>query len=103
MIAEKRGDRSNQKGRVLMQIQPLIFLAALCIPSQAAVGVRVIFGLTDQAETKWDGSATARSGHIASIEPRRPAGDILDCVYAYRALVWRPRTIRQSSQSAFRG
>jgi hypothetical protein len=74
MIAEKRGDRSNQKGCVLMQIRSLIFLAALCIPSQAAVGVRVIFGLTDQAETKWDGSATARSGHIASIEPWRFEG-----------------------------
>jgi hypothetical protein len=59
---------------MLMLNRSLIVLAALCIPSQAAVGVRVIFGLADRVETKWDGSATARAGHIASIEPWRFEG-----------------------------
>src|SRR5215472_8241033 len=59
---------------MLMLNRSLILLAALCVPSQAAVGVRVIFGLADRAETKWDGSATARAGHIASLEPWRFEG-----------------------------
>ncbi|HEV3333025.1 MAG TPA: hypothetical protein VG096_18685 [Bryobacteraceae bacterium] len=52
----------------------LILLAALCSTAHAAVGVRVLFGLTDRAETRWDGSASARSGHIAQIEPWRFEG-----------------------------
>ena len=54
-----------------------IAVAVSCIFSgaaQAAVGVRVIFGLTDRSEVKWDGSAAARGGHIASIEPWRFEG-----------------------------
>ena len=57
-----------------MRISSLLLLAAFCLQAQAAVGVRVIFGLADRGETKWDGSATARSGHIASIEPWRFEG-----------------------------
>ena len=53
----------------------LILLAAFCVQAQAAVGVRVIFGLIDRAETKWDGSATVRGGgHLATIEPWRFEG-----------------------------
>jgi hypothetical protein len=55
-----------------------ILLAMFCFDSsaraQSAVGVRVILGLTDRAEVKWDASATARSGHIGSIEPWRFEG-----------------------------
>jgi hypothetical protein len=58
-----------------MKIRSLILLAAISLPAPAAVGVRVIFGLTDRAEVKWDGSATARSGHIASSEPWRFEGN----------------------------
>src|SRR5215469_10920994 len=57
-----------------MKFRPLILLAAFCLPADAAIGVRVIFGLTDRSEVKWDGSATARSGRIASIEPWRFEG-----------------------------
>jgi hypothetical protein len=57
-----------------MRISSVILLAALCYNARAAVGVRVIFGLTDRAETKWDGSASARSGHIAEIDPWRFEG-----------------------------
>jgi len=51
-----------------------IVFALFSIDAQATVGVRVIFGLTDQAEVKWDGSAAARGGHIATIEPWRFEG-----------------------------
>ncbi len=57
-----------------MRISSLLLLAAFCLQAQGAVGVRVVFGLTDRGETKWDGSATARSGHIATIEPWRFEG-----------------------------
>ena len=58
-----------------MRISSVLLLAvAFCLQAHAAVGVRVIFGLTDRGETKWDGSATARSGHIASVEPWRFEG-----------------------------
>src|ERR1700751_97902 len=52
----------------------LLLVVALSSQAHAAVSVRVLFGLTDRAETKWDGSATARSGHIATIEPWRFEG-----------------------------
>jgi len=51
-----------------------ILLALFCLDAHAAVGVRVLFGLTDQAEVKWDGSAEARGGHIGSVEPWRFEG-----------------------------
>ena len=57
-----------------MRISPVILLALLWSNAHAAVGVRVIFGLTDRGETKWDGSASARSGHIAEVEPWRFEG-----------------------------
>src|SRR5215469_7793343 len=49
-------------------------LAVLSAPSQAAVGVRILLGLTDNESTKWDGSATARGAQITSIEPWRFEG-----------------------------
>jgi len=54
----------------------LAFAIALAVPAaaQTSVGVRVIFGLNDQNETKWDGSAAARGARIASIEPWRFEG-----------------------------
>ncbi len=57
-----------------MRAAAVIVLAAFCLKAQAAVGVRVIFGLTDQAEVKWDGSAAARAGHIEAVEPWRFEG-----------------------------
>ena len=49
-------------------------VALFIVHAQAAVGVRVIFGLTDRAEVKWDGSVAARGGRIVSIEPWRFEG-----------------------------
>jgi hypothetical protein len=57
-----------------MRIAALFLLAGFCVNAQTAIGVRVLFGLTDAADTKWDGSATTRSGHIAEIEPWRFEG-----------------------------
>src|SRR5215831_11251623 len=75
MIAEKVWQPlSLRKDAYCMKFRPLILLAAFCLPADAAIGVRVIFGLTDRSEVKWDGSATARSGRIASIEPWRFEG-----------------------------
>src|SRR5258708_36365905 len=42
--------------------------------AQAAVGVRILLGLTDTESTKWDGGATARAARITSIEPWRFEG-----------------------------
>jgi hypothetical protein len=57
-----------------MRAAAAIVFALFSLNAQAAVGVRVIFGITDQAEVKWDGSAAARGGHIAAIEPWRFEG-----------------------------
>ena len=50
----------------------LVFLSLTnCLHAQGAAGVRVILGLTDTAETKWDGSASARGTKITGLEPWR--------------------------------
>ncbi|HEX4595582.1 MAG TPA: hypothetical protein VH157_14960 [Bryobacteraceae bacterium] len=57
-----------------MRIAALLLLGGFWLHAQTAIGVRVLFGLTDTADTKWDGSATARAGRIAGIEPWRFEG-----------------------------
>jgi hypothetical protein len=57
-----------------MRIAALLLLGGFWLHAQTAIGVRVLFGLTDTANTKWDGSATARAGRIAGIEPWRFEG-----------------------------
>jgi hypothetical protein len=51
----------------------LLVLATLgiAVQSQAAVGVRLIMGITDTGLVRWDGSVTATGGQITRIEPRR--------------------------------
>ena len=49
-------------------------LMALAASANAAVGVRVLLGLTDSKTTNWDGSATANGARIVSIEPWRFEG-----------------------------
>ena len=53
----------------------LAWLLAAFSPCPAAVGVRVVLGLTDKGETKWDGSAVAHRARITSIEGWRFDGD----------------------------
>jgi hypothetical protein len=48
----------------------LLFLAPVAA-SGADFGVRVILGLTDTAEAKWDGSVSARGAKITAMEPWR--------------------------------
>jgi hypothetical protein len=61
----------------IMLPKKLLFawLLAAALPAQAAMGVRVALGLTDQNPTKWDGSAVAHGARIASIEGWRFDGD----------------------------
>src|SRR5579864_7402430 len=58
-----------------MRSSSVILLAAFAVHAWAATGVRVVFGLTDTAETGWNGSATVRAGHLAAIEPWRFEGN----------------------------
>src|ERR1700676_1057533 len=57
-----------------MRIAALVLLVASCLHAQTAVGVLLLLGLTDTADTKWDGSVSARAGRIAEIEPWRFEG-----------------------------
>lgn len=49
-------------------MKTLAVLFAIGSALQAAVGVRVVLGLTDRTETKWDGSVTAQGGRVTAIE-----------------------------------
>ena len=45
-----------------------LLMAALAAQAQAATGVRLVLGLTDKAQVKWDGSVTARGARVTSID-----------------------------------
>lgn len=55
-------------------MRTLALLCAMGVSLHAAVGVRVILGLTDRTETKWDGSVSAQGGRVASVEGWRFEG-----------------------------
>ena len=59
---------------MLAVVVALLLLAPNAIVA-ADFGVRVLLGLTDTAEMKWDGSATAGGAKITTIEPWRFASD----------------------------
>jgi hypothetical protein len=48
-----------------------VALLAEAVPAGAAVAVRVLLGVGDQADTDWSGGVTARGATIASVEPWR--------------------------------
>ncbi len=52
-----------------------LLLLAVSASAQAAVGVRLILGLTDQNEAKWDGSAAAERARIVRVDSWRFEGD----------------------------
>jgi hypothetical protein len=53
-------------------------LLAVAVPSQAAVAVRVLLGVGDQAETDWSGGLAAQGAAIAAVEPWRfDGGDVM--------------------------
>ncbi len=52
------------------------FVLMAGIPLEAAVGVRLIMGLTDRQQVRWDGSVTVDRGRVVSVEGWRfEAGD----------------------------
>ncbi|MFB3828183.1 MAG: hypothetical protein ACE15B_15550 [Bryobacteraceae bacterium] len=54
---------------------PVLLVLLLCAASaQAATGVRLLFGLTDKAEEKWDGSVTVRNARLVNLEGWRFEG-----------------------------
>jgi hypothetical protein len=48
-----------------------VALLAVAVPSQAAVAVRVLLGVGDQAETDWSGGIAAQGAALAAVEPWR--------------------------------
>lgn len=56
---------------ILPAIVLLFSLLAAGFQAQAAVGVRLILGVTDKQPVKWDGSVSARNARITSLEPWR--------------------------------
>jgi hypothetical protein len=48
-----------------------VALLAVAVPSQAAVAVRVLLGVGDQAETDWSGGVAAQGAALAAVEPWR--------------------------------
>jgi len=71
-------------------LRTLAILVATLAPvsAQDPADVRVLLGLTDAAETKWDGSASARGAKITAIDPWRFDGS--DAVLPNNA--WRVST-----------
>ena len=69
-----------------MRIRIYILLVALAmtVDSHAAVGVRVLMGLSDTSSVQWDGSAAAQGARITKIDPWRfdaepqPGGETSD-------------------------
>ena len=51
-----------------------LLLLLFSTSARAAVGVRLIFGLTDQSETCWDGSVAPGRTRITAIDPWRFEG-----------------------------
>jgi hypothetical protein len=63
-----------------------LFLMA-SLPSSAAVGVRLLLGIGDAVDTRWDGSVTARGARVASVEPWRFDADDAITSAGWRAAV----------------
>ncbi len=60
------------------KLRVFTFIVLASLPAQAAVGVRLLLGVTDSESAKWDGSVAAKGARITSIEPWRfDTGDAL--------------------------
>jgi hypothetical protein len=69
-----------------------LLLLAAAVPLEAAVGIRLVLGLTDQNETRWDGAVVAHNARIASIEGWRfDADDALQADHSWRISTHRIR------------
>src|SRR2546423_230603 len=59
----------------MLRLTLTLILLLEAAPAGAEVAVRILLGVGDQAETSWNGRATARGARIAAIEPWRFDGD----------------------------
>ncbi len=72
-------------------------LSSLAFADAAEAGLRIRFGLTDQGNTKWDGTVTVAPGRVESISGWRfQQGDAVDGTTGWRADT-RPLTVRRSN------
>src|SRR5438270_202273 len=53
----------------------VLILTVFCEHAAGAAGIRILFGMTDTKETRWDGSLSVQGGHVAAIEPWRFEND----------------------------
>src|SRR5260370_30311110 len=49
----------------------LLLVGTFALLAQGAVGVRILLGVGDQNETKWDGEVSATGATITAVEPWR--------------------------------
>ncbi len=59
----------------MIRIAALLTVFCAAAAAQSGVGLRLVMGLTDKENTKWDGSASAQGANITKIEPWRFDGD----------------------------
>ena len=72
-------------------------LSSLAFADAAETGLRIRFGLTDQGNTKWDGTVTVAPGRVESISGWRfQQGNAVDGTTGWRADT-RPLTVRRSN------
>lgn len=75
----------------------VILLSVLTLAHADETGVRIRFGLTDQSNTKWDGTVSVSPGRVVSISGWRfQQGDAVDGTTGWKAET-RPLTVRRSN------
>lgn len=68
-----------------------LLAAGFCATGRAAVGVRLLLGVTDQSEARWDGSVEVERGRVSAIDPWRFEGADQITGHAWRATTHRIR------------
>lgn len=70
----------------MFRVFTIIFLSLLSFPCHAAVGVRVLLGMTDSVSEPWDGSVSVGGAQLVSMEPWRfEPDDVLTGGASWRA------------------
>src|ERR1041384_6307838 len=74
-------------------------VASLILAHAGEVGLRIPFGLTDDSNTKWDGTVSVSPGQVASISGWRfQQDDAVEGTTGWKAST-RPLTVRRSNQA----
>ncbi len=74
-------------------------LAAACLAQAGEAGLRIRFGLTDDSNTKWDGTVSVAPGKVAGISGWRfQMQDTVEGTTGWKAET-RPLTVRRSNQA----